>query len=245
MLVPILLGVVAAVTTMAGGLVAMRVEDRRHLVLGAAGGVILGVVAFDLLPEAFENATAEFGHVPVAMMLLVAGFLTIHIIEKALELHRGSAEHYRGHHHDLRPVGLLAGGALVAHSFLDGLGIGVSYSAGTAVVASVAIAVIAHDFADGFNTFTLTSVYGNSRRRAFVMLSFDAVAPIAGAILGAAIELSTQAVALYLAYFAGFLLHIATGNILPEAHADHPSWGTLGATIGGVIFMGVVVSLIH
>jgi ZIP family zinc transporter len=243
MLVPILLGLAAGVTTTIGGLVAIRVGDRRHLVLGAAGGVILGVVAFDLLPEAFEGSQASVFAVPLPMVLFVAGFLTIHVVEKALELHRGNTAHYTSHHHDLRPLGLLAGGALVGHSFLDGLGIGVSSEAGAAVVTAVAIAVLAHDFADGFNTYTLTSIYGNARRHALMLLIADAVAPIAGAAVGSAIHLSSGTVALYLAYFAGFLLHIATSNILPEAHADHPSWATLAMTVGGVVFMGVVVSV--
>ena len=244
MLVPVLLGLAAAVTTTIGGLVALRVTDRKHLVLGAAGGVILGVIAFDLLPEAFEWTAAELAGIPWPMILFVAGFLTIHIIEKALQLHRESGAHYGEHHHDLRSVGLLAGGVLVGHSFLDGLGIGVSFTAGATVGFSVAIAVLAHDFADGFNTYTLTAMYGNARRRALTLLALDALAPVAGAAVGAAIHLSPATVALYLAYFAGFLLHIATGSILPEAHADHPSWGTLGATVGGVLFMGVIMALI-
>ena len=244
MLVPVLLGLAAAVTTTVGGFVALRVEDRKHLVLGAAGGVILGVVAFDLLPEAFEGTTAELAGIPWAMILFVAGFLTIHVIEKALVLHRESGAHYGHHHHDLRSVGLLTGGVLVAHSFLDGLGIGVSFAAGATVGLSVAIAVLAHDFADGFNTYTLTAMYGNARRRALTLLALDALAPVAGAAVGAAIHLSPDTIALYLAYFAGFLLHIATGNILPEAHADHPSWGTLGTTVAGVVFMGVIMALI-
>lgn len=243
-MVPVLLGLAAGVTTTAGGLVAIRVQDRRHLVLGAAGGVILGVIAFDLLPEAFAGSPATLGGVPLPMVLFVAGFLTIHIIEKALELHRGSAEHYTGHHHDLRPLGLLAGGALVGHSFLDGLGIGVSFSAGAGVAVAVALAVLVHDFADGFNTYTLTAMYGNARRRALTLLIADALAPTVGAVLGAAIHLSAATVALYLGYFAGFLLHIATANILPEAHADHPSWGTLVATVGGVVFMGLVMFVV-
>lgn len=245
MIVPILLGLAAALTTAIGGVVAMRVDDRRHLVLGAAGGVILGVVAFDLLPEAFEGASAEVFGIPAEMVLFVAGFVTIHVVEKALELHRGSAAHYSSHEHDLRPLGLLAGGALVAHSLLDGLGIGVSFAAGTGLAVAVAIAVLAHDFADGFNTFTLTAMYGNERRRAVALLSADAVAPVVGAVVGSAIHLDSAVVALFLAYFAGFLLHIATANILPEAHADHPSWGTLGFTLGGVVFMAAAVSLAH
>src|SRR5699024_8051732 len=108
---------------------------------------------------------------------------------------------------------------------------------------SVTIAVLAQDFADGFNTFTLTAMFGNSRRRALTLLVADALAPVFGAILGAGLALSGGAVALYLAYFAGLLLHIATAKILPEAHADHPAWGTLASTIGGIVVIGAIMSL--
>ncbi|NMO55214.1 ZIP family metal transporter [Actinoplanes sp. TBRC 11911] len=245
MIAPILLGVGSGVTTTIGGFVALRVTDRRHLVLGAAGGVVLGVVAFDLLPEAFDGSHAKVAGVPATMLLFVAGFLTIHTAEKAFELHRGSVVHYARPRDNARRFGLLAGGALVGHSFLDGLGIGLSFSAGSAVATVVAIAVLAHDFADGFNTFTLTAMYGNSRGRALTLLVADALAPIAGAAVGSVIFVSSGTVALLLAYFAGFLLYIATSKILPEAHANHPSWGTLAATVLGVVFMGIVISVVN
>jgi zinc transporter ZupT len=48
--------------------------------------------------------------------------------------------------------------------------------------------------------------------------------------------------ALYLGGFAGFLLYLATADILPEAHARHPSRLTLLSTLGGVGLMWVVVA---
>ncbi len=42
----------AFLMTLAGGWTAQRVTDRRHLVLSLAGGLMLGVVGLDLLPEA-------------------------------------------------------------------------------------------------------------------------------------------------------------------------------------------------
>ena len=245
MAIALLLGASAAAATLIGGLVAMRVQDRKHLVLGAAGGVILGVVAFDLLPEAFEGNTQELFGIPWVMVLFLAGFMTIHVVEKSLEMHSANEEHYARHSHSLKPLGLLAGGALVAHSFMDGLSLGVSLTAGAGLALTVGIAVLAHDFADGFNTFTLTAMFGNGRRRAVVVLVLDALAPIIGAVVGSALHLSPSAIALYLAYFAGFLLHIATSHILPEAHADHPAWGTLGATLAGVVFMGAIMTVAH
>ena len=42
---------------------------------------------------------------------------------------------------------------------------------------------------------------------------------------------------LYLGFFAGILLYLATSDILPEAHASHPSRLTLACTIAGAGFM--------
>jgi zinc transporter, ZIP family len=243
-ILPIVVGLGSAATTTIGGLVAIRVQDHRHLVLGAAGGVVLGVVSFDLLPEALRSSHVTFRGIPVTMLVFVAGFLTIHFIDKALELPRAGASHYAAHHHDVGPAGLLAAAALVGHSLLDGLSIGVSFGSAASVATAVAVAVLAHDFADGFNTYTLTAMSGRGRRRAMALLAADALAPVVGAAAGSMIHLSGAVVPLYLAYFAGFLMHIATGTILPEAHADHPSWGTLAATVLGVLFMGGVIAVI-
>jgi hypothetical protein len=80
----------------------------------------------------------------------------------------------------VRSIGLTAAVALVFHSLLDGVGIGVGFQAGATVGVAVAVAVIAHDFADGFNTFTITTLYRNARRRAYTLLGLDALAPVAG-----------------------------------------------------------------
>jgi zinc transporter ZupT len=108
---------------------------------------------------------------------------------------------------------------------------------------AVALAVIAHDFADGFNTFTITTLYGNARRRALTLLALDAVAPVAGAAVTLFIRVPTSVLGLYLGFFAGFLLYIATGDILPEAHSRHPTRLTLAMTVLGMAFMFAVVAL--
>jgi ZIP family zinc transporter len=243
--VAILVALAALCSTMIGGVVAVRVRDRRHLVLGLAAGLMLGVVGFDLLPEALHQAGRAVFGVPAALLMAVGGFLSIHVVERSLALHRGGEEHFSEHSHDVPSIGLTAGAALVLHSVLDGVGIGAGFQAGATVGAAVTVAVVAHDFADGFNTFTLTSLYGNARRRALALLALDALAPVAGAVIGTLIPFPPTAVGLYLGYFAGFLLYLATNNILPEAHAAHPSRATLLCTVAGTVLMWPIVGLGH
>ncbi|WP_216897002.1 ZIP family metal transporter [Nocardia alni] len=241
----IILALVSMCSTLVGGLIAVRVGDRKHAVLGLAAGVMLGVVPFDLLPEALEQTPGKVAGIPVALVASVVGFLTIHIIERGVAIHTGHEYEFGEHAHGFESVGLLAACGLIFHSTLDGVGIGVSFQAGTSVGIAVAIAVICHDFADGFNTFTISSLYGNARRRALLLLTLDALAPVVGAVIGTLIHVPPEATGIYLGYFAGFLLYLATADILPEAHAGHPSRLTLAATVAGTAFMFGVAVLNH
>ncbi|ROR38673.1 ZIP family zinc transporter [Kitasatospora cineracea] len=245
----------AFLMTLVGGFVAQRTGDRRHLVLGLAAGLMLGVVAFDLLPEALAQAPQEVHGVPAALLMFAAGFLAIHVVERAVAIHRGhegeyaahSHGHAHGHAHGERRreqgVGIAAASALVLHSMMDGFAIGAAFQAGTTVGTVVAVAVVAHDFADGFNTYTLTRLYGNNRRRAVALLFADALAPVTGAGITLLFTIPEQLLGLYLGFFGGFLMYLATSDILPEAHSPHPSKGTLACTLLGVGFMWLVVGL--
>ena len=60
--IAIILAALTAMSTFAGGALALKSRDRLHLVLGLSAGLLLGLVAFDLLPEVFELGTGEFLH---------------------------------------------------------------------------------------------------------------------------------------------------------------------------------------
>src|SRR4051812_21260668 len=241
---PVLLAVLTVVSTAVGGVVALRSRDRLHLVLGFAAGVMLGLVAFDLLPELFDLSDATFGGVPAPMVAFAAGFLLLHVVERSVAMHGAHEGEYSAHSHHDPHVGLASAVALVAHSFLDGVGIGLAFQVDNTVGFAVALAVIAHDFADGLNTVTVMRAHGNSHRRQVVMLVLDALAPVLGAVSTLFFSVGDEVLALYLGAFAGFLLYLATADILPEAHARHPSRLTLVSTLGGVGLMWIVVAAV-
>ncbi|MEV0007966.1 ZIP family metal transporter [Streptomyces sp. NPDC051784] len=230
----------AFLMTLAGGWVAQRVTDRRHLVLGFAGGLMLGVVGLDLLPEAMEAAGGIVFGVPAALLLFVGGFLTAHLVERSLAVRQ--AAHGAGEER-VPQVGLTAAAAMVGHSLMDGIALGAAFQIGGGMGAAVALAVITHDFADGFNTYTITSLYGNARRKALLMLYADALAPIVGAGTTLLFTLPEELLGCYLGFFGGALLYLAAAEILPEAHHDHPARSTLLCTVAGVGFIWLVVGV--
>src|SRR3970040_2926479 len=112
-----LLSVVAALSALAGGFVAIHGRKQLPLALGFTAGFILGLVAFDLLPEIFEISEAEGLDTIWPMVALVTGFLFFHIIEKFILLHHGTEEKYGPHRHPY--VGIAGAVGLSWHSFLD------------------------------------------------------------------------------------------------------------------------------
>ncbi|MER5807051.1 ZIP family metal transporter [Streptomyces sp. NPDC002033] len=235
----------AFLMTLAGGWTAQRVTDRRHLVLGLAGGLMLGVVGLDLLPEAMRAAGDEVFGVPLALLLFVGGFLVAHVVERLLAVRQAAhgAEDGAGHGGRVPEVGLTAAAAMVGHSLADGVALGAAFQVGGGMGLAVALAVVTHDFADGFNTYTLTTLYGNERRKAVKMLLADAVAPVVGAASTLLFTLPEEPLGAYLGFFGGVLLYLAAAEILPEAHHEHPALSTLMCTVGGVAGIWLVVGL--
>lgn len=132
---------------------------------------------------------------------------------------------------------------MVGHSAMDGVAIGAAFQVGGGMGLAVSLAVIAHDFADGFNTYTIASLYGNARRKALLMLYADAAAPMIGAASTLFFTIPEPLLGGYLGLFGGVLLYLAAAEILPEAHHEHPARSTLLCTVAGVAFIWLVVGL--
>jgi ZIP family zinc transporter len=231
-------------STFAGGLFALKFRDRLHFILSFTAGVLLGVVSFEILPEIFELAREQQIDATGAMIALVGGFLLFHSLEKFVLVHHAHEADYAVHHHP--KVGVLSALALIGHSFLDGVAIGLAFQVSQAVGITVAIAVIAHDFCDGLNTVSLMLVHHNTTRRSLGMLVLDAVAPVLGAASTLVFSVPVAMLMLYLGFFAGFLLYIGVSDILPEAHSQNRP-GIAGSLIGltclGAAFIFVVARM--
>lgn len=237
----IILSALAVISTILGGLTAYKQRDRLHRLLGFTAGVIIGVVAFDLLPEIFNNLQDYGNHMTAAMLALAGGFLLFHVVEKTILIHHAQEGHYESHHHPT--LGLANGLALVGHSLLDGVGIGLAFQVSNGVGIAVAVAVIAHKFSDGLSTVSLMTVHRNRSSQVKLMLGLNAIAPLVGAASTLAFTASPTALILYLGFFTGFLLYIGASEILPEAHSRHSAYSTVLFTIAGTAVMFAISQL--
>lgn len=238
----IIFAILTFISTLVGGLVGLKYKDKFHLILGFTAGVLVSVVAFDILPELATMTTGHAKSFEWAMMFFIAGFLVFHVIEKLLVIHKSQEGEYGHHHHPA--VGIFSALALAGHSFLDGVGIGLGFHISSTVGVLIAIAVIAHDFSDGLNTVSLMLVNKNTDRRALQFLLIDAIAPVAGVAFAIALQVPPDAVIAYLGFFAGFLMYIGASDILPQAHSGYSSKLTLAMTLLGVAFIYVITRFV-
>lgn len=231
----IIFSLLAFVVTILGGLVSIKLKDKLHLVLGLTAGVIFGLVSFDVLPEMFELSQEMNVEIRLAMVIFVLGFMFFHILEKYLLVHHNHEDNYGHHEHHVS--GALSAFAFAAHSFFDGIGIGLGFQVSNTVGLVLAIAIIGHRFTDGFNTGALMLMDKNGHRKTLKYVFLVAIAPFFGALSTTFFTFSEKFLLYYLGFFAGSLLYVCLEDILPEAHSKSDSLKPLFATILGIVLI--------
>jgi zinc transporter ZupT len=226
------------VMTLLGGLFALRMRDRLHLILGFSAGAVLAVAFFDLIPEASE-LVADKGGAALALAMVAIGFVAYMVLDRTIAPHGHKGERTER----LWQHSALGAASLSFHSFLDGFAIGLAFQVSAAIGAVVAAAVLAHDFSDGINTVGVVLNRHGGSRLALGWLIVDALAPVAGAASTLALRFKPEVLGGCLALFAGFFIYISASDLLPESYHDHPTTGTTAMTILGMVVVYLAVAL--
>jgi len=228
----VVIALAAFSSTIAGGVLALKLRDQLHLVLGFSAGAVIGVAFFDLLPEAI--AFGGTFHSPSTIMTYTAlGFLAYLVLDRILLFHGDAASR-----------GPVAAGVLCIHSLLDGVAIGLAFQASHQVGIVVAIAVLTHDFSDGINTMNIVLKNRGERRQAVRWLVADALAPALGVASTHFYRLPAAALGAALALFAGFFLYIGASDLIPESYHAHPKFLTTAMTLAGAAVLYLAIALV-
>jgi ZIP family zinc transporter len=233
----ILITIAAFFSTLIGGLFALYLKDRLHLILGFSAGAILGVAFFDLMPEALALAGKMYSATTI-LTVVVIGFMAYLVLDRLVLLH----DHSEKDGHDTRR-GNAGAGSLSFHSILDGMGIGLAFQVSPAVGIIVAAAVLTHDFSDGINTVSVVLKNNGARAEALKWLLVDAMAPVLGVLSTIFFVLPAEKLGLLLALFSGFFLYIGASDLIPESYHAHPTRWTTIMTIAGIGTLYVIIKL--
>jgi len=236
-LMPMMFAGLTLISTGLGGIAAIRLRDRLHLLLGFSSGAVLGVALFDILPEVFALDGGS-SYMPIVAL----GFLAFFGLERYTAMHRPREHAHAVAAHE-QELGALTAGGLALHSFLDGVAIGVGFQASLQMGLLIALGVIAHDLSDGLNTVTVVLAHGNPLKRAIFWLTIDMITPVIGAATTLLFNLKGL-LPFVLAFFAGSFLYIGASDLLPEAREhDSPLVGV--ATVVGMLMVFLASRLLR
>jgi zinc transporter ZupT len=264
----ILIALATFVSTLTGGLIALKLKDKLHLILGFSAGAVIAVAFFDLMPEAISLGGKYYSGTTI-LSVVALGFLIYLVLDRVIFLHSHVNQQIHAwpiqqdrawldqqihawpndHDDSHSQRGILGAGSLSIHSFLDGVAIGLAFQVSAAIGVIVAIAVLVHDFSDGINTVNLILKNKGEGlsvkevgKKAFYWLLVDAIAPVVGVCSTLFFTLPESALSIILAIFSGFFLYIGASDLIPESHHGHPKFLTTAMTILGA---GILYVAIH
>lgn len=249
MIIPI--AIAAFLSTLLGGLFALKLKDRLHLILGFSAGAVIAVAFFDLIPESL-NLGSRFYSNGTILSVTAIGFLIYLVLDRIIFLHAHSHSDHEENDHECESISTVADSAkeqigvfravsLCLHSFLDGMVVGIAFQVSTAIGAIVAVAVLTHNFSDGINTVNMIIRGTQDRKKAMRWLIADAVAPVLGILITLFFIVPEQGLTIILALFAGSFLYIGASDLIPESHHAHPKFLTTFMTLlgAGVLYLAI------
>jgi ZIP family zinc transporter len=238
----ILLPVATFFSTLAGGWFTLRNQSKLNYFFAFSAGTLIAISFLDLLPESAALAAQNGIALSTIFFTVLAGFVVFHMLEKLILIHSHAQEEPGKHEH---AVGTLGGSALIFHSFLDGVAIGIAFHADVKLGLLISFAVILHDFADGLNTVTLLLKSQSGTRKATVFLLLDALAPVAGALIALFVSIPEAALAFLLAWFVGEFIYLGATDMLPSAHSMKTSRSLVLATLAGVALIYALTRVLN
>lgn len=234
---------VTCVVTLGGGLLALRLQAYRGLVLAFCAGALVAGALMDVIPDALEllESVQTGWHHHHLLFSCSLGFLLFYLFEHAA--HHSDTHDHPAHYNHTCQAGAWGAAGIGVHSFFDGVAIGGAFQAGGDIAWVVALAVLLHKIADGASTVGIMLGTKHSTKATLFMLVVTALAPLAGTLAQSLFVMPPSLLALVLGWFAGVFLYLGASSLLPAAHeAGHSRWLPL-ATMSGAVFIYLIQRL--
>lgn len=228
----------------AGGALLIRQPTRTFscLLLGLAGGLMLAISIFDMLPEAWEEGGLWPLVIGFAAGTAVLVFLSKRTHHEHLHDPDGVEPELVEQHHMLH-AGLLIALGMSIHNVPQGLAVGTGLAAGFAWPLSLLLML--HNIPEGM-AMALPLKVGRVAALRIVGIALLTAAPtVVGAVLGVLIsEVSGAFVGGCLAFAAAAMIYITVSELIPQAAGLGGKAVLILATVAGAALGGLFVWLL-
>ena len=225
-----------------GGLAALlRRESPRGaaLLLSFTAGLMLSIVALDMVPEAVE--AVEGGHLLLVPAVLVLGFGVTWLLNCWIDKSAHHEDEDDPHqcacgHHDLHTAGLVLAAAVALHNVPVGMAVGAAVAVQGVCLASVlaAVTIGLHNIPEGMSIAIPLLHDGSKAMSAVAVAALSGVPTVLGALAGWFVGgQAPAALAAALSLAGGAMLYVVFFELLPEAGAQWKSrWSILATVVG-------------
>lgn len=197
--------------TTLGGIIGVTIKKHSNkflsFILAFASGLMMSVICFDLLPEAFgisKIATVVFGTIIGIIAMIFCDLLVEKKFNKKIEKNTNN----------LLKTGIIVSIGLAIHNFPEGLAIGSGFEASIKLGLSLAIAICLHDIPEGISMAVPMKNGGMKIGKVIFYVVLSGVTTGIGAFFGAIIGGISQAViAFCLSFSAGAMLYIVSRRV--------------------------------
>lgn len=223
----ILLGLLAALADIAGGLVLVRARGiekylRYFVALGA--GFLMATAMLEMVPESLRLSPR------LGPILMMAGYCVVHFLEHTINAHFHYGEETHSHEFVSHRTGYAVLGGLSVHALFDGVAIGSGFVVSNALGWLIFLAIFLHKAPEGFTMASVMLASGQSRKAAFSAAVGLAVATLLGVLV---IELIPHWLPYGLPISAGVAFYVGASDLVPEVNREP------GIRMALVFFLGV------
>lgn len=231
--------------TTLGGILGVSFKNTSNkflsFILSLAAGLMVSVVCFELIPEAMEisdTITVLFGILIGIVCMIFCDVVVQKKFNNSSRINRIKADDKK----ELLKTGIIVSIGLAIHNFPEGLAIGSGFEASIKLGYSLALAIALHDIPEGISMAVPMKNGGMKVGKVLWYVLLSGVTTGVGAFFGGLVgEISEQIISICLAFAAGAMLYIVSGELIPESNKLYR--GRMSA-IGNIIgfILGILVA---
>ncbi len=238
----------AGTSTVLGALIIMflGMPGKRLLagLLGFAGGVMLAISLFDLMPEALEYGsitTAAIGFLlGVGILFALDRFIPHAHVSSTQEFEFENVPEVMGINQKILRVGYLVFLGIALHNLPEGLAIGAGLEASPELGLYIAIAIGLHNIPEGIAMGGILRAGGLSMPRVLLLTLIAGLMAPLGALVGLIFfNISPVFIGGGMAFAAGAMVYIVQDELIPQAY-KLSSHVAIGGVISGLLLVFIM-----
>ena len=245
--------------TTLGGIIGVKLKRTSNkflsFILSFASGLMTAIICFELIPEALaisDLSIVVLGILIGIIMMIICDIFVDNKFNKSNKIANkyDSSAKLKGSSlennskNSLLKTGIIVSIGLAIHNFPEGLAIGSGFEASLKLGLSLAIAICFHDIPEGISMAVPMKNGGMKVSKVIYYVVLSGLTTGLGAFIGAIVGgISEKVIAICLAFAAGAMIYIVSGELTPESnklyHGRMTAIGNLLGFIIGVFAMNI------